>query len=80
LTTFHPPELRWRSIPGDLSIKVDLSGDIASKSLDVATASDWGWEVNGSKFKPKWTMLTYQQRRNAWSSFHANALNVQGEL
>ena len=66
LTTFHPPEHRWRSIPGDLSIKVDLSGPFwghcLEKRSDIATASDWGWEVDGSKFMPKWTVLPIAEK------------------
>jgi len=46
-------------------------GHCFEKCLDVATASDWGWEVDGSKFKPKW-------RKPAWSSLHANAWNHAG--
>jgi len=40
LTTFHPPELRWRTIPGDLSIKVDLSGTLPRK---VSGRCDFIW-------------------------------------
>jgi len=61
-----PPEHRWRSIPGDLSIKVDLSGPFwghcLEKRSDIATASDWGWEVDGSKFMPKWTVLPIAEK------------------
>jgi len=32
-------------------------GHCLEKCPEFATASDWGWEVNGSKFKPKWTVL-----------------------
>jgi len=31
-------------------------GHCLEKCPDVVTASDWGWEVDGSKLKPKWTV------------------------
>ena len=40
LTTFHPPKLRWRTIPGDLFIKVDLSGTLPRK---VSGRCDFIW-------------------------------------
>jgi len=74
LTTFHPyraalEEHTRRSIyQGGL-----IWGHCLEKCPDIATASDWGWEVDGSKFKPKWTVLPIAEREPAWSSFHANA-------
>jgi len=42
LTTSHPPELRWRSIPGDLSIKVTYLGTLPRKdTCRTATATNF---------------------------------------
>ena len=37
-------------------------GHCLEKCPDVATASDWGWKVDGSKFKPKWTVLPVAEK------------------
>jgi len=37
-------------------------GHCLEKCPDVVTASDWGWEVDGSKFKPKWTVLPIAEK------------------
>jgi len=84
LTTFHPPELRWRSIPAyDLSIY--QGGLIWSwwHCLEVSGRCDCIWlGMGGEWFQVQAKMdnaTLYQQwRKPAWSSFHANAWNVQG--